>query len=98
MKVQLEATQPLYSDNLSALHLTANLVFHARSKHIELDFHYVSERVAYKLLLTEFIPSTEQLADIFTKPVSSDLHLKFVHKLQLLPKHCLRGDIEVFST
>ena len=57
----------LFSDNLSALHLTVKPILHARSKHIELDFHYVRERVARNLLVTEFVSSSDQLADILTK-------------------------------
>lgn len=60
----------LHCDNLSALHMTVNPVFHGRSKHIELDYHYVREQVALSSLETHFFSSHNQLADIFTKPLS----------------------------
>jgi hypothetical protein len=41
LNIPLKSTPVLYCDNLSALHLTINPVFHARSKHIELDYHFV---------------------------------------------------------
>lgn len=91
MDVPMVTTHIIYSDNLSALHLTVNPAFHARSKHIELDFHYVRERVARKLVQTEFVPSTDQVADIFTKPLSTDLFQKFASKLNLLTKLGFRG-------
>ena len=43
-------------------------MFHARTKHIEIDFHFVREKVALGALDVRFIASGDQLADIFTKP------------------------------
>lgn len=65
LDVPLVVTPILYSNNLSALHLIVNPVFRSRSKHIELKFHYVHERVTWKLLHKKFVRSTDQVADIF---------------------------------
>ena len=42
-------------------------MFHARTKHIEVDFHFVRERVLHKDLKITFVSTVDQLADIFTK-------------------------------
>ena len=87
LHIPLISPPVLYCDNLSALHMTVNPVFHARSKHIELDYHFVRERVALGKLITHHIPTTHQLADLFTKPVSKSTLLRFQHKLCLQSRH-----------
>ena len=61
----------IYCDNLSAVLMTGNPVLHHRSKHFELDLHFVRENVARKLITVSHIPSYEQTADILTKSISS---------------------------
>ncbi|KAK9054204.1 hypothetical protein SSX86_025282 [Deinandra increscens subsp. villosa] len=65
----------LWCDNLGATYLSANPVFHARSKHIEVDFHFVREKVARRQLDVQFISTHDQVADIFTKPLATDRFL-----------------------
>ncbi|KAH0639733.1 hypothetical protein KY285_036319 [Solanum tuberosum] len=66
----------IFYDNISAIYLTANHVFHQRSKHIEIDYHFVREKVACGKLCVKYIPSTDQTADVFTKALSSS---RFAH-------------------
>jgi hypothetical protein len=73
----------LWCDNLGAKYLSANPVFHARTKHIEVDFHFVRERVSQRLLEIEFIPSGDQIADGFTKALSVRLLENFKTNLNL---------------
>jgi hypothetical protein len=56
--------------------MSVNLIFHARTKHVEIDFHFVRELVADKSLEILFIPSSDQLANVLTKSiVSKRFHL-----------------------
>lgn len=82
-------------DNLSAVCLTANPRFHKRTKHFEVDFHYVRERVAMKMLEVKHVPAALQIADVFTKPLGKDSFCKLRFKLSvsLLPLLSLRGSV-----
>ena len=73
----------LWCDNLGATYLSANPVFHARTKHIEIDYHFVRERVAQKLLEIQFIPTGDQVADGFTKPLQVRQFQAFKNNLNL---------------
>jgi histone deacetylase 1/2 len=73
----------LWCDNIGATYLSLNPVFHARTKHIEVDFHFVRERVARKQLQIRFISSKDQVADIFTKPLPLPLYVHCRHNLNL---------------
>ncbi|CAL9014472.1 unnamed protein product [Prunus brigantina] len=61
----------LWCDNISALSLASNPVFHSRTRHVEVDYHYVRERVVRNELLVAYCSTVDQIADIFTKGLSS---------------------------
>ena len=57
----------LICDNQVTLHISFNQVFHERTKHIEVDCHFIKENIAWGCMTTSFVTSNDQLADIFTK-------------------------------
>ena len=57
----------VYCDNVSAIYLSGNPVNHQRTKHIEMDIHFVREKVARGDVRVLHVPSRHQIADIFTK-------------------------------
>ena len=73
----------IWCDNIGATYLTANPVFHARTKHVEIDFHFVRERVATQQLSISYISAEDQIADIFTKPLSRQRFNKLASKLNV---------------
>ena len=59
--------QMLICDNHATLHIASNPVFHERTKHIEVHYHFIREKIALGCVATSFVNSNDQLADIFTK-------------------------------
>ncbi|XP_019167813.1 PREDICTED: uncharacterized protein LOC109163518 [Ipomoea nil] len=64
-------TSTLWCDNLGATYMCANPVFHARTKHVEIDYHFVRDKVESGDFLVNFISTKDQLADVLTKPLPS---------------------------
>lgn len=84
LKIQIPQAPLLKCDNLSALALASNPVFHSRIKHLDNDFHFVRERVQHKDLCLEYVSTKEQTADIFTKGLPSPLFRSHCINLRLV--------------
>lgn len=74
----------LWCDNIGATYLTANPIFHRRMKHVEVDYHFVRERVASRQLDVRIISSSDQVADIMTKPLAGPAFSKICTNLNLI--------------
>ncbi|CAL8155430.1 unnamed protein product [Prunus armeniaca] len=65
-----DATTKLHYDSQSAFEIANNLVQHDRTKHVEIDQHFIKEKLKHKLISILFVPSSEQLADMLSHVVS----------------------------
>lgn len=77
----------LYVDNQSAIQLVRNPVFHKRTKHIDVHFHFIRKKVNEKEIKVEYIPSENQHADIFTKTLPRDRFRDQCFKLNMIAIH-----------
>jgi hypothetical protein len=73
----------LWCDNLGATYLSASPVFHARMKHVKIDYHFMRECVAKKQLEIQFTSTNDQVTDGLTKSLSSQKFMNFQHNLNL---------------
>lgn len=73
----LDRATIVYCDNISAVYLSTNPVQHQRTKHIEIDIHFVREKVKMGIVRVLHIPASFQYADIFTKGLPSVLFNSF---------------------
>jgi hypothetical protein len=68
--VSLKEKPCLWCDNLSTTYLSANPIFYARIKHIEIDYNFIRERVAKKNMSIKFISNKDHVTDGFTKALA----------------------------
>jgi hypothetical protein len=73
----------VYCDNVSAVYLSSNPVQHQRTKHVEIDLHFVRERVAVGAVRVLHVPTTSQYADIFTKGLPTPVFTEFRSSLNV---------------
>ena len=73
----------VYCDNISAVYLSTNLVQHQRTKHVEIDLHFVRNRVAVGDVRILHVPTTSQFANIFTKGLPSSAFSEFRSSLNV---------------
>ena len=82
-------------DNASTIALENNPIHHARSKHIEIDCHFVRDKVKQGQITPYFFPSKFQVADMLTKGLSRTLHFNCLSKLGICDPYTMpicKGD------
>jgi hypothetical protein len=73
----------VYCDNISAMYLSNNPVQHQRTKHVEIDLHFVREKVTIGQVRVLHVPTTSQFADVFTKGLPSSVFEEFRSSLNI---------------
>ena len=81
LEVNYIAPIPIHCDNTNAISVSKNPVFHSKTKHIPIKYHFLREQVTNSVVSLHFIPSKDQIADIFTKPLAKS---QFVYLRQKL--------------
>ena len=82
--VQHKQLVALYYDSKAALFISVNLVYHERTKHIEVDCHFIREKIQDGVIKTFHVPTRHQLADLFTKPLAQRQFLYLLSKMNLI--------------
>ncbi len=95
----VDAPVVIYCDNISNILLANNLVYHARTNHIEVHYHFIREKVLAKEIDLIHVSTEDQVVDIFTKALGRDKLKKFRKMFGVLEVDLsLRGSVENSSS
>lgn len=78
---QISRPITLYCDNKAAISIAHNPIQHDRTKHIEVDRHFIKEKLMSEQICIPYVPSQNQLTDVFTKGLPTTIFQSLVHKL-----------------
>jgi len=85
----------IYCDNISGILLANNPVYHARTKHIEVHYHFTNKKILAKEIDLIHVSTEDQIVDIFTKALGIDKVRKFRKMLGVLEMDLsLKGNVE----
>jgi len=81
--IQIKCSPPIsiLCDNTSAISILKNPVMHSKTKNIPIKYHFLWEQVLEKKVKLEYVPSKEQVASIFTKPLPKEAFEYLRHKV-----------------
>ena len=81
LRIKWDGPMKLYCDNKSAINIAHNPIQHDRTKHIEIDKHFIKEKLEEGVACMSYVPSEHQLADIITKGLNNSMFHDLVFKL-----------------
>ena len=84
LRIKIEGPMKLYYDNKTTINIANNLVQHDKTKHVEIDKHFIKEKLKSGLIRMPFMSTNEQLANIFTKGLPKQAFELLVNKLGLI--------------
>ena len=87
--VEIDVTDIL-CDNQSCIKMTENPVFHDKSKHIEIKYHFIQDMVQKGAAKLKSVPTEEQVVDVLTKPLARVKFEYFRDKLRVVQKDLSR--------
>jgi hypothetical protein len=82
--IQHDGPMQLWCDNKASIEMVKNPVYHDRTKHVEIDRHFIKEKIEAGIMTLSHIRSADQIADIFTKPLGRTKFEGFRGKLGMI--------------
>jgi histone deacetylase 1/2 len=83
LAIGLLHTPTIWCDNIGAIALASNPVFHARTKHVEIDYHFIREKVCNNDVKVQHVSTVDQIADVFTKGQTAQWFQYLTNKLMV---------------
>ena len=87
LSIGINEAMNLYCDNQAAVKIANNPVQHDRTKHVEIDRHFIKDHLEKKTINLPFVNSKEQLADMLTKALNARLFRDSLDKLGMIDIH-----------
>ena len=84
LQMPIHMPMKLYCDNKAAMRIAQNPIQHDRMKHVEIDRHFIKEKIDCRAICMPFVPSTQQIANIFTKGLFKTSFELFISKLGMI--------------
>ena len=88
LKIEMQRTPTILSDSTSAAAIATNLVFHSKTKHFEIDLHFIRDNVARCEMEISFVAGRDQIANVLTKPLPYYKFSCFRSKLKVFERGC----------